>query len=165
MVPKEQDRKLRPLLNFFQLRRASFSNQLSEKATFQVTLKREVSIEIEEQNSPVPPAPPAKTAAAKKSKKSTSLPTKFRGIGYITITAVFAAEDSTQLDGLSASADYLCRFAFSDKASARDVTNAMGHEHYQYLFVAQVLPLALKHFKEQLQSMGLNTSKLPIGVV
>lgn len=37
-------------------------------------------------------------------------------------------------------------------------------EPYQYVLVAQVVPLAMTHFRRELQAMGLDARELPLGL-
>lgn len=37
-------------------------------------------------------------------------------------------------------------------------------EPYQYVLVAQVVPLAMTHFRRELQAMGLDARELPLGI-
>lgn len=37
-------------------------------------------------------------------------------------------------------------------------------EPYQYVLVAQVVPLAMTHFRRELQAMGLDARHLPLGI-
>ena len=39
-----------------------------------------------------------------------------------------------------------------------------NHEEYQYVLVAQAFPLAMTHFRREMQSMGFDARELPLGI-
>lgn len=61
-------------------------------------------------------------------------------------------------------AEYEARFIYApglEEAAA----NALLDDHdYQYVLVAQAFPLAMTHFRRELQAMGLDARELPLGL-
>ena len=45
-----------------------------------------------------------------------------------------------------------------------DVVTRFDTEPYQYVLVAQVVPLAMTHFRRELQAMGVDARELPLGI-
>lgn len=44
------------------------------------------------------------------------------------------------------------------------ISSRFATEPYQYVLVAQVVPLAMTHFRRELQAMGLDARELPLGI-
>ncbi|HSG21505.1 MAG TPA: hypothetical protein VLA64_00955, partial [Azonexus sp.] len=62
------------------------------------------------------------------------------------------------------SAAYEGKFNYPSDASEEAVSSLFEQEPYQYMLVAQVFPLAMTHFRHELQLMGFDTRSLPLGL-
>lgn len=76
-----------------------------------------------------------------------------------TATNVNDAKDQATFAG-----DYEAKFYFSAEVAEVQVTPLMDDSEYQYLHVAQAFPLAMTHFRRELQALGLDARQLPLGL-
>ncbi|MDD2712379.1 MAG: hypothetical protein PHU77_05595 [Simplicispira sp.] len=60
--------------------------------------------------------------------------------------------------------DYEAKFYFATEVIEDQVTPLMDDSEYQYLLVAQAFPLAMTHFRRELQALGLDARQLPLGL-
>ncbi len=60
--------------------------------------------------------------------------------------------------------DYEAKFYFAPELAEEAVTPLMDDNDYQYLLVAQAYPLAMTHFRRELQALGLDARQLPLGL-
>jgi len=60
--------------------------------------------------------------------------------------------------------EYLAKFNFPEDASESAITELLDQEPYQYVLVAQAFPLAMTHFRRELQSTGFDGRQLPLGI-
>ena len=60
--------------------------------------------------------------------------------------------------------EYEAKFDYPNGISEQDVAPQFDQEPYQYMLVAQVFPLAMTHFRRELQSMGFDARALPLGI-
>lgn len=75
-----------------------------------------------------------------------------------------AVTDSGESAGPQFSGAYEGKFEYPEGVQESDVAARFETELYQYVLVAQVVPLALTHFRRELQSMGVDARKLPLGI-
>lgn len=61
-------------------------------------------------------------------------------------------------------ADYEAKFYYPTGVTEDAVTPLLDEHEYQYILVAQVFPLAMTHFRRELQAMGLDARELPLGL-
>lgn len=61
-------------------------------------------------------------------------------------------------------AEYEARFDYPTPITEQDVLPQFEREPYQYILVAQAFPLAMTHFRRELQSMGFDARNLPLGL-
>lgn len=61
-------------------------------------------------------------------------------------------------------ADYEAKFYYPAGVTEDAVTPLLDDQEYQYVLVAQVFPLAMTHFRRELQAMGLDARELPLGL-
>lgn len=61
-------------------------------------------------------------------------------------------------------AEYEARFNYPKAATEAEVSERMADEEHQYLLTAQVFPLAMSHFRQELQSTGFDAKELPLGM-
>jgi hypothetical protein len=59
---------------------------------------------------------------------------------------------------------YLAKFNFPEDASESAITELLDQEPYQYMLVAQAFPLAMTHFRRELQATGFDGRQLPLGI-
>lgn len=60
--------------------------------------------------------------------------------------------------------EYLAKFNFPEDASESAITELLDQEPYQYVLVAQAFPLAMTHFRRELQATGFDGRQLPLGI-
>lgn len=61
-------------------------------------------------------------------------------------------------------ANYEAKFDYPPEAKEADILPLLGAEPYQYILIAQAFPLAMTHFRRELQSMGFDARNLPLGI-
>ena len=62
------------------------------------------------------------------------------------------------------SASYEAKFDYPGAATEAEILPLFEQEPYQYLLVAQAFPLAMTHFRREMQSMGFDARELPLGL-
>lgn len=67
-------------------------------------------------------------------------------------------------DSAEFSAIYEAKFNYPSDATEEAVSPLFEQEPYQYTLVAQAFPLAMTHFRRELQSMGFDARSLPLGL-
>lgn len=72
------------------------------------------------------------------------------------------ADDPTH--AASFSANYEAKFEFPENATEAEILPVLEQEPFQYLLVAQAFPLAMTHFRRELQAMGFDARQLPLGI-
>ena len=60
--------------------------------------------------------------------------------------------------------EYEAKFFYSTDVTEAVVTPLLDDHGYQYVLVAQAFPLAMTHFRHELQAMGLDARELPLGL-
>ncbi len=70
-----------------------------------------------------------------------------------------AAEQTAQFN-----ASYEAKFEYPVATQESAVQPLFAEEPYQYLLVAQVFPLAMTHFRRELQSLGFDARHMPLGI-
>ena len=71
-------------------------------------------------------------------------------------------QESTPL--ASFSGEYEAKFHYAPEVPEATVNAMLEQDDYQYLLVAQAYPLAMTHFRRELQAMGLDARNLPLGL-
>lgn len=61
-------------------------------------------------------------------------------------------------------ASYEGKFDYPDTAKEVEIAPLFDHEPYHYMLVAQAFPLAMTHFRREMQSMGFDARQLPLGI-
>lgn len=59
---------------------------------------------------------------------------------------------------------YEAKFNYLPEVTEATVAPLMEQEPYQYMLVAQAYPLAMTHFRRELQAMGFDARNLPLGL-
>ena len=62
------------------------------------------------------------------------------------------------------SGTYEAKFDYPPEATEAKITPLFDQEAYQYVLVAQAFPLAMTHFRREMQSMGFDARELPLGI-
>lgn len=62
------------------------------------------------------------------------------------------------------SGEYEAKFFYAPEVTEEQVTPLLDDHDYQYVLVAQAYPLAMTHFRRDLQAMGLDARELPLGL-
>lgn len=71
---------------------------------------------------------------------------------------------SSLTDSAEFSAVYEAKFNYLVSATEEAISPLFEQEPYQYTLAAQVFPLAMTHFRRELQSMGFDARSLPLGL-
>lgn len=90
------------------------------------------------------------------------------GVG-LQITVKIRLDARSQIEQDSApvasfSGEYEAKFNYAPEVQETTVTALLEQDDYQYLLVAQAYPLTMTHFRRELQTMGLDTRNLPLGL-
>jgi hypothetical protein len=75
-----------------------------------------------------------------------------------------AINEKDAKDQATFAGDYEAKFYYPPEVTEEAVTPLMEDSDYQYVLVAQAYPLALTHFRRELQAMGLDARQLPLGL-
>lgn len=62
------------------------------------------------------------------------------------------------------SGSYEAKFDYPPEATESAIEPLFEQEAYQYVLVAQAFPLAMTHFRREMQSMGFDARELPLGL-
>ena len=81
----------------------------------------------------------------------------------IQLNAKAASEKGNQEAAVFSGA-YEAKFNYTPGVPEETVTPLMEQDDYQYLLVAQAYPLALTHFRRELQALGFDARGLPLGL-
>ncbi len=75
-----------------------------------------------------------------------------------------ATNEKDAKDQATFAGNYEAKFFFPPGIAEDAVTPLMDSNDFQYLLVAQAFPLAMTHFRRELQSMGMDARHLPLGL-
>lgn len=75
-----------------------------------------------------------------------------------------ASNEKVKSEAATFTADYEAKFNYAAGAEEATVTSLLEGEPYQYMLVAQAYPLAMTHFKSELQALGFDARSLPLGM-
>lgn len=75
-----------------------------------------------------------------------------------------ATNEKDMKDQATFAGDYEAKFLFQADLVEETVTPLMDSNDFQYLLVAQAYPLAMTHFRRELQAMGMDARHLPLGL-
>ncbi len=75
-----------------------------------------------------------------------------------------ATNEKDAKDQASFSGDYEAKFYYVLDVTEEVVTPLMEDKDYQYVLIAQAYPLAMTHFRRELQALGLDARALPLGL-
>lgn len=90
-------------------------------------------------------------------------PSQLLGIVKIDLLAKASKADAAnQVAEFSAS--YEAKFAYPATVTEAQIAPLIESEAYQYVLTAQVFPLAMTHFRREMQSMGFDARNMPLGM-
>ena len=75
-----------------------------------------------------------------------------------------ATSEKDAKDQATFAGDYEAKFYYPTEVVEDQVTPLMDDSEYQYVLVAQAFPLAMTHFRRELQALGLDVRQLPLGL-
>ena len=75
-----------------------------------------------------------------------------------------ATNEKDATDQASFAGDYEAKFYYPPNVTEETVTPLIEDNDYQYVLVAQAYPLAMTHFRRELQAFGLDARHLPLGL-
>ena len=94
---------------------------------------------------------------------SQNAPAPLQAIAKIDLTAKATKEDvADQVANFSAS--YEAKFDYVNTVTEADILPLFQQESYHYMLVSQAFPLAMTHFRREMQSMGFDARNLPLGL-
>lgn len=85
-------------------------------------------------------------------------------VGVVIKLDATATNEADAGDVATCAAEYEARFIYAlglEEAAANALLDELD---YQYVLVAQAFPLAMTHFRRELQAMGLDARDLPLGL-
>ncbi len=92
-----------------------------------------------------------------------NMPNSLQAVVKIDLTAKASKEGAAdQVANFSAS--YEAKFDYPATVTEAVILPRFQQELYQYVLVAQVFPLAMTHFRREMQSMGFDARNLPLGL-
>ncbi len=75
-----------------------------------------------------------------------------------------ATSENDASDVATCAGEYEARFYYPAGVAEDAITPLLDAHDYQYVLVAQAFPLAMTHFRRELQAMGLDARELPLGL-
>ncbi|WP_140426739.1 hypothetical protein [Acidovorax sp. Root267] len=75
-----------------------------------------------------------------------------------------ATNENDASDVATYAGEYEARFYYAAGVAEDAITPLLDDHEYQYVLVAQAFPLAMTHFRRELQAMGLDARELPLGL-
>lgn len=75
-----------------------------------------------------------------------------------------ATNEKDDKDVATFAGDYEAKFYYAANLTESEVTPLLDDHDYQYMLVAQAFPLAMTHFRRELQATGLDARELPLGL-
>jgi len=75
-----------------------------------------------------------------------------------------ATSEKDAKDQATFAGDYEAKFYYGTEVAEDQVAPLMDDSEYQYVLVAQAFPLAMTHFRRELQALGLDARQLPLGL-
>lgn len=75
-----------------------------------------------------------------------------------------ATNEKDAKDQATFAGDYEAKFYYAPELTEDVVAPLVEDTEYQYVLVAQAFPLAMTHFRRELQALGLDARQLPLGL-
>ncbi len=85
-------------------------------------------------------------------------------VGVVIKLDATATNEADAGDVATCGAEYEARFIYAPGLEEAAANALLDDRDYQYALVAQAFPLAMTHFRRELQSMGLDARELPLGL-
>jgi hypothetical protein len=86
-------------------------------------------------------------------------------LGIVNIDLLAKASKADAADQVAEfSASYEAKFAYPAAVTEAQIAPLIDAEAYQYVLTAQVFPLAMTHFRREMQSMGFDARQMPLGI-
>lgn len=85
-------------------------------------------------------------------------------VGVVIKLDATATNEADASDIATCAAEYEARFIYAPGLEEAAANALLDDRDYQYALVAQAFPLAMTHFRRELQSMGLDARDLPLGL-
>ena len=85
-------------------------------------------------------------------------------LGVLIKLVAKATNENDTSDVATYAGEYEARFYYASGVTAEAITPLLDDHEYQYVLVAQAFPLAMTHFRRELQAMGLDARELPLGL-
>lgn len=85
-------------------------------------------------------------------------------VGVVIKLNATATGEADAKDVATCAAEYEARFLHAPGLDEATANALLDDRDYQYALVAQAFPLAMTHFRRELQSMGLDARELPLGL-
>ncbi len=75
-----------------------------------------------------------------------------------------AKQSDTGAKAAEFAAGYEAKYDYAPAVVEEQLTALLDQEAYQYMLVAQSFPLAMTHFRRELQAFGIDARELPLGM-
>lgn len=75
-----------------------------------------------------------------------------------------ATSEKDPKDQATFAGDYEAKFYYTPEVTEAMAAPLMEETDYQYVLIAQAYPLAMTHFRRELQAMGMDARNLPLGL-
>lgn len=75
-----------------------------------------------------------------------------------------AQQEQGSAEAATFAGEYEAKFFYAKGVTEATVNGLLENRDYQYLLAAQAFPLAMTHFRRELQAMGLDGRELPLGL-
>lgn len=86
-------------------------------------------------------------------------------LGIVIIDLLAKASKTGAADQIAEfSASYEAKFTYPAAVTEAQIAPLIDTEAYQYVLSAQVFPLAMTHFRREMQSMGFDARHMPLGM-
>ncbi len=86
-------------------------------------------------------------------------------LGIVTIELLAKASKNAAPDQVAEFRGvYEAKFGYPDNVSEAQISPLFDTEPYQYALTSQVFPLAMTHFRREMQSTGFDARNLPLGL-
>lgn len=85
-------------------------------------------------------------------------------LGVLIKLVAKATNENDTSDVATYAGEYEARFYYAAGVTEESITPLLDDHEYQYVVVAQAFPMAMTHFRRELQAMGLDARELPLGL-
>lgn len=85
-------------------------------------------------------------------------------VGVVIKLAAKATNEKDAGDVATCAGEYEAKFYYATEVTEAAANALLDDRDYQYMLVAQAFPLAMTHFRRELQATGLDARELPLGL-